>query len=210
MRQASDQYNFYRVLGVQPGAIEPEILKAHETLAASVRLEDLSGENKKEAALTLVSAQAGRRVLTDKEKRELYDAKLNDAQKAEAEKEKIETKRAGKLQEQQSIEEDEKLKQVSLRVEGAMEALTDFYYEHVFAAAREENIRNVSLEKLLEWIGLERAELLRKSEQKGRRIAFRLDWTGLTNVQEMRRTRNEEIGTIVDRLVNRLAEERKQ
>jgi DnaJ-class molecular chaperone len=207
MEQTSEHYNFYRILRVQPEAGDAEIQRAHADLTAAIRLEDMPPEKAKEAALTLVAAEAARHALTNPAKRESFDAKLAEAQRAESEKEKIETKRAGKLQEQQSIEDDEKLKQVSLRLEAATEALADFYFEQLFAVAREGNIQSVPLDKLLEWLNSERMELLRKAEQKGRKVAFRIDWHGLGNVQEERKRRGEEIEAIVERLATHLREE---
>jgi DnaJ-class molecular chaperone len=201
MQKETDHYNFYRALGVQPQANDQEIIQAHQSAIASLQPDSLSGEERKRAALELLAANTARHVLTDSEKRKVYDVRLNDLLKVESEREKIQAKRAGKLQEQQSIEDDEKLKQISLRAEAALESLADFYYEELFAVAREGNIPSVSLDKLLEWISGERAEFMRQSEQKGRRVSFRIDLHGLSNVQEMRKKRTEEIGTIVEGLV---------
>jgi len=204
MQQGYNQHDFYGILSVQPEAGEPEIIKAHEALAASLDPDNKPAEEKKDAALNLLSADAARDVLLDSQKREEYDAKLIDVQKAQSEKEKIEAKRAGKLQEQQSIEEDEKLKQASLHLEAAQEILADFYYDHLFASARKRTFNSVPLEKVLEWLSSDRVELLRKAEQKGRRISFRIDWHGFGNIQEMRKQRGEQIGHIVGRLVDKL------
>jgi aldehyde:ferredoxin oxidoreductase len=207
MEQTSEHYNFYRILRVQPEAGDAEMQRAHAELTAAMVVEDAPAEKMKEAALELVAVEAARHALTSPAKRESFDAKLAEAQQAESEKEKIETKRAGKLQEQQSIEDDEKLKQVSLRLEAATEALADFYFEQLFAVAREGNIQSIPLDKLLEWLSSERMELLRKAEQKGRKVAFRIDWHGLGNVQEERKRRGEEIEAIVERLATQLREE---
>jgi len=201
MQKETDRYNFYRLLGVQPEANEQEIIQAHQDAVASLQPDSLSGEARKQAALELLSANTARHVLTDDEKRKLYDVKLKDFLKVESEREKIQAKRAGKLQEQQSIEDDERLKQISLRADAALESLADFYYEELFAVARVANIPSVSLDKLLEWISSERAEFMRQSEQKGRRMSFRIDWHGISNVQEMRKKRTEEIGNIIEGLV---------
>lgn len=200
MQKETDRYNFYRVLGIQPQANEQEIVQAHQNAADSLRPDSLSGEERKRAALGLLAVNTAKHVLTDGEKRKLYDVRLNEFLKVESEREKIQTKRAGKLQEQQSIEDDERLKQISLRSEAALESLADFYYEELFAVARQGNIPSASLDKLLEWISSERAEFMRQSEQKGRRVSFRIDWHRLSNVQEMRKRRIENIGSIIEGL----------
>jgi curved DNA-binding protein CbpA len=207
MEQILNTFDFYRLLGVQPEAAEAEIIKAYDALIASLEPDKKPPEEKKEAALTVIAADAAREVLANAEQRKSFDAKLEEYKRAESEKDKIEARRAGKLQEQQSIEDDEKLKQVSLHLDAASEALADFYYEQLFAAAQKRSFETIPLEKLLEWLSLERAELLRRAEQKGRRIAFRIDWHGFEEVQEMRKKRGEEIGTIIDTLVQKLEKE---
>lgn len=207
MQQTLATYNFYMILGVQPQAGGPEVIKAHEALVASLEPDSKPAEEKKEAALAVIAADAARKVLTDSEGRQVFDAKLDDFQKAESEKEKTEAKRAGKLQEQQSIEEDEKLKQVSLRCDAARETLADFYYEELFAAAKSRTFETVPIEKLLEWLSTERAELMRRAEQRGRRIAFRINLHSLGAVQEMRKRRVEEIELIIGGLADRLEKE---
>ncbi|RJP20407.1 MAG: hypothetical protein C4520_11555 [Candidatus Abyssobacteria bacterium SURF_5] len=201
MAQNSDQYNFYKVLSVQSNAQEPDIQKAYEEATASLRPEDMPAEERKAAILALVAADAAKLVLLDSKKRSLFDARLNEVRKIQTEKEKIEAKRAGKLQEQQSIEEDEKLKNVSLQLDAANAALSDFYYDQLFAAAKTRKFESVPPDNVMEWISSQRADLLRKAEQKGRRVSFRIDWRGFPAIQEMRKKRGEEIDAIVDQLV---------
>jgi DnaJ-class molecular chaperone len=199
-----EQFDFYRILGVQSSVGDEEINKAHANLTSTLNPDAKPEEQRRAAAVAFVVADAAFAALSDKSLRSVFDTKVSEIQKAESDKEKIETQRKGKLQEQQSVEEDEKLKRAVLRYESAKKDLADFYYEHVFKAARNSHFETTSADKLLEWLSSERAESLRKAEQKGRKISFRIDWEGFDAVQNMRKKRSEEIVKIVDELVEGL------
>ncbi len=199
-----EKYNFYRILEVDPEAGAEEIAEAHRVRTSTLNPDAKPQEQKRAAAVAFIIADAALRVLSDERARNSYDSKLKEVEKAESEKEKIEASRRGKLQEQQSIEEDEKLKKAVLKFESARGALADFYYEKLFEAARNSRFDSVSPEKLSEWLSLERAESMRKAEEKGRRTSFRIDWQGYTSVQDMRKKRGEEIARIVVELTKKL------
>ncbi|MBI4830711.1 MAG: DnaJ domain-containing protein [Candidatus Lindowbacteria bacterium] len=128
MAAAWDQHNFYGILDVNSNAGEEEIKRAHANLTSTLNPDTKPEEQKRAAAIAFIIADAGLAVLLDKSTRSGFDAKLASTLKAESEKEKIETQRSGKLQEQQSVEEDEKLKSAVLRYESARKELADFYY----------------------------------------------------------------------------------
>ncbi|MBI5115182.1 DnaJ domain-containing protein [Candidatus Poribacteria bacterium] len=199
-----EQFDFYRVLDVPSNAGDEEIKNAHANLTSTLNPDAKPDEQKRAAAVAFVIADAAFAALSDKSIRGVFDAKVSEIQKAESERDKIETQRKGKLQEQQSVEEDEKLKRAMLRYDSAKKDLADFYYEHVFKAARNSHFETTSADKLLEWLSSERAESLRKAEQKGRKISFRIEWEGFGAVQSMRKKRSEEIVKIVDVLAERL------
>ena len=203
MATSWDQYNFYRVLTVDPEAAPEEIKNAYEALTATLNPDAKPEEQKRAAALAFTTAIAALQVLSDKQARATYDSKLKELQQAESEKEKIEAKRAGKLQEQQSIEEDEKLKKAALKSESARTALVDYYYEQILNAAKNSRFETVSPEKLMEWITSERSEMIRKAEQKGRRTSFRIDWQGFASVQDGRKKRAQETTQIINQLMER-------
>jgi len=198
-----DQYNLYRMLEVEPDATVDEIQEAHQRLTSTMDLDGKPDEQKRSAAIASVAANAALDMLSDEGSRNDYDEKMKEMQKAASAKEKIEARRRGKLQEQQSIEEDEKLKDAVLRYETAKTALADLYYERLFKAARNSRLGTVTPEKLLEWLSSERAESMRKAEAKGRRTSFGIDWEGFTSVQDMRKKRAEETVRIVQELAGR-------
>jgi DnaJ-class molecular chaperone len=198
-----EQYDFYRVLGVEPEAGPPELQEAYRSLTSTLNPDAKPSEQKRAAAIAFITADAAVQVLSDTTSRNTYDSILKEVQKAQSEKEKIEASRAGKLQEQQSIEEDEQLKKAALKLESARSKLAEFYYEHLFKAARESRFGTVAPEKLVGWLSAERAESARKAEQEGRRLSFRIEMEGFAGVQEMRKMRSDEIVHIVDELVQK-------
>ncbi len=195
-----DQQDFYRLLRIDKEATPTEIEEAYANLTSALDPDSSPKEQKRANALAFITAHTARQTLLDQTKRTSYDAKLKEVQETEAEKEKIEAKRAGKLQEQQSIEEDEKLKKAALRYEAARNALSDFYYNQLFAAARQSSFETIEPEQLMGWLSAERAESLRKEEQKGRKISFRIDLSSFGGVQDMRKKRGDEIPAIIDEL----------
>jgi DnaJ-class molecular chaperone len=198
-----EQYDFYRVLEVEPTASAEEIEKAFEARASTFNPDNKPQEQKRAAAMAFVVADAARQTLSDQRARDFFDAKLKGVKEADSEKTKVEEKRKGKLQEQQTIEEDEKLKRASVRYEAAKSALAEFYYDQLFKAARASKFTAVPSDTVVEWLSFERAESMRKSEQRGRRTSFRIGWEGFVGIQDMRKKRGQEIVGIVDELVTR-------
>jgi DnaJ-class molecular chaperone len=199
-----EQYNFYRILEVEPDAGADEMANAHRQLTSSLTPDSESEEQKKATALDLIVADAALDVLSDKQIRNEYDSRLGTAQKAASIKAKVESKRAGKAQEELSAEEDEKLQKATVKYETARDALADFYYERLFDRAKESRFETIPSEKLMEWLSAERAESIRKAEQKGRKTSFRIDWQGFANVQDTRKKRTGEIIGLIDELVEKL------
>lgn len=198
-----EHYNFYSALEIDSDAGADEIKKAHQLLTASLDPDAEPEEGKRSAALAFIVSDAALEALTDDESRKNYDAKLDEARKAASAREKLEAKRMGKLQEEQSIEEDAKFQKATLRSESAKSALADFYYDRLFKRAKDIRFDTIPNETLMEWLNAERAELIRKAEQKGRKTSFQIDWQGFANVQEKRKERSEEIARIVEGLVER-------
>ena len=199
-----DQYNFYKTLDLESDASVEEIRKAHQHLTSTINPDTTSDEQKKAAAMAFVAANAALEVLSSENSRNDYDARIKEVQKAASAKEKIEARRRGKLQEQQSIEEDERLKDAVLRYETARNALGDFFYEQLLRVARDSDLGSVEPEKLMEWLSSERSESMRKAESKGRRTSFSIDWQDFAGVQDMRKKRSEETVRIVGRLAEKL------
>jgi hypothetical protein len=192
------------VLQIEPDAGTEEITRAHGQLTASLDPATQADEQKKDIALARVVADTALDVLSDEGIRKTYDEKLDELQKAVASKAKIESKRAGKLQEEQSVEEDTKLQKATVKYETARSALVDFYFDRLSDRARETEFEAIPQEKLMEWISAERAEAVRKAEQKGRRTSFRIDWEGFASVQDKRKGRGDDVTEIVERLVEEL------
>ncbi|GAB4334774.1 MAG: hypothetical protein Kow0099_07010 [Candidatus Abyssubacteria bacterium] len=197
------QYDFYGVLDVDPNASLEEIEKAFSDRTSALNPDNKPKEQRRAAAIAFVTAEAARQVLSAQATRDSFNAKLKEVKEAESEKKKVEEKRKGKLQEQQTIEEDEKLKNASIRYESAKSALAEFYYDQLFKAARASRFDTVPSGTLVEWLNFERAESMRKSEQKGRRTLFRIGWEGFAGVQDMRKERSQETVRIVDELVQK-------
>lgn len=196
-----ERYSFYKVLEVEPGASADEIETAHQRLVSSLEPDAAPDGEKRAVAVAFIAAEAALEVLSDEKSRKALDARLNDVLKAASEKKKIETKRKGKLQEQQSIEDDVKLQTATAKLDSAIGALIDFYYDQMFKKARETRFEIITPEKLMEWLSSERAESAKASQLKGRRMSFGIDWRGFTSVQDKRKERGEEILAIVDELV---------
>ncbi len=173
-----EHYNFYRALEIDPDAGVDEVKKAHEQVTASLDPDAEPEKGKRSAALAFLAADAALEALSDAESRKDHDAKLEEAQKAASAKDKLEAKRKGKLQEEQSIEEDAKFQKATLRSESAKSALADFYYDRLFKRARDIRFDTIPNETLMEWLSSERAESIRKAEQKGRKTSFEIDWQG--------------------------------
>jgi hypothetical protein len=204
LTEAIERYSFYRALTVERDAAKAEIAGAHEQAVSALEPAAGTDEQKRAVVLARIVADTAQAVLIDEESRALYDAKIAEAEKAESAKTKLESKRAGKLQEEQTIEEDVKLQKATVKYESALGALADFYYDRLFDAARETVFEAVPKEKVLEWLSAERAEAIRKAEQKGRKTSFRIDWEGFASVQDKRKTRGEEIAGIIENLVQEL------
>jgi len=202
--QDTEQYNFYRALGVAPDAATEEIAEAHKQLVAAPEPDEKPDEQKRAAALARIIANAALDVLSDEKSRQDYNAKLEEFHKTASYKSKVEAKRAGKLQEEQSIEEDMKLQKATVNYEAARSALADFYYDRLFDEAKKSRFETIPQEKLMEWLSADRAEAVRKAEQKGRRASFRIDWQGFASVQDTRKKRTEEIAGLVEELVTKL------
>ncbi len=198
-----EKYSFYTILGVESGARADEIEKAHRLITSSLEPDARADDEKREAAMALVAADAALGVLCDDEARRDHDARLESVLKAASGKKKIETRRKGKLQEQQSVEDDVKLQKATAAMDSAVGALIDSYYERLFARARESRFESITAETLMEWLSSERAESERASQPKGRSTAFRIDWSGFASVQDKRKERGEEIAGIVGELLER-------
>lgn len=199
-----EQYDFYRLLEVEHDAGPEEITKAHEQLISTLDPDKKPDEQKRATALARIVADAVLDVLSDEESRKTYNSRLEEAQKAASSRSKIESKRAGTLQEEQSLEEDVKLQKAIVRYESAKSALADFYYDRLFDTAKKSTFETVPKEKLMEWLGVERAEAMRKAEQKGRRTSFSIDWQGFVDIQSARKRRIEEMAVLVEELVEKL------
>ena len=196
-----ERHSFYRILEVERGAKADDIKAAHESLVSVLDPDAAPEDEKKSAALARVAADAALDALSDGESRKECDARLDEILKAASKKKKIETKRKGTLQEQQSIEEDEKLQKATEKLDSAAASLADFYYDRTFKAARESRFDTVPADKLTEWLSSERAEAAGASRQKGGGTSFEIDWKGFTSVQDKRKERGEEIAKIVDELL---------
>ena len=199
-----EKYSFYKVLEVEPGARADEIEKAHKALVSSIEPDAAPDAEKMEVAIAFISAEAALETLSDEKSRSALDAKLDDTLKAVSKKNKVESKRKGKLQEQHSIEDDAKLQAATSNLDSAAGALMDFYYERLFKQAKESRLKTVTTEKLMEWLSSERAESAKEFQPKGRKAAFQIDWRGFLSVQDRRKERGEEILEIVDGLVAKL------
>jgi DnaJ-class molecular chaperone len=193
-------YSFYRILKVDPNTSADDIKAAHGQMVSELDPDSAPEEDRKRIALARLAADGALAALSDEESRKDLDAKLEAIKKTASAKKKIETKRKGKLQEQQSIEEDEKLQKATERFDSAVGSLSEFYYDHLFAAARESGFQTISVDTLMEWLSSDRAEAARSSQQRTGRTSFAIDWQGFTNVQEMRKTRISEIEDIVNDL----------
>lgn len=196
-----EQYSFHKILDVDPRADTDGIKSAHKALVSTLDPDTAPEEEKRAVALARLAADAALDALIDEESRKAFDARIDDVMKAASNKNKIETKRKGKLQEQQSMEEDEKLQKATEKFDSAISALSDFYYDRLFNRARKTRFDTITTENLMEWLGSERAESARASRQRGGRASFQIDWRGFAGVQDKRKERNEEIAQIVDGLV---------
>ncbi len=199
-----EQHDFYRLLEIEYSAGPEEVANAHERLASTLDPDKKPDEQKRATALARIVADAARDVLCDEESRKIYNSRLEEVQNAASSRAKIEAKRAGKLQEEQSIEEDVKLQKAVVRYESARSAFAEFYYDRLFDTAKKSAFQTVLRQTLLEWLGVERAEAMRKAEQKGRRTSFGIDWQGFLGIQEARKKRTEEITALVEDLVEKL------
>jgi hypothetical protein len=97
-----------------------------------------------------------------------------------------------------------KLQKAIVRYESAKSGLAEFYYDHLFDTAKKSTFKTVSPGKLMEWLGVERAEAMRKAEQRGRKTSFNIDWQGFADIQGARKKRIEEVAVLVEGLVEKL------
>ena len=199
-----EQYNFCRILEVAADARADEIKEAHRRLASSLNPDSKPEEEKRDTVLALIGVDAALETLSNEQLRLAFDARLAEMRKAASEKNKIETKRKGNLQEQQTIEEDEKLQKATLKYDSARDAFADFFYDRLFDTAKKSAFKTIAREKLMEWLSSERAESSRKAEEKGSTTSFRIDWSGFTSVQDMRKKRGSEALLVLDKLVEKL------
>jgi DnaJ-class molecular chaperone len=197
-----ERYSFYRILEVNPNTNVDDIKAAHEQIVAELDPDSVPEDDRKKTALERLAADAALAVLSDDESQKDFDARIEAIKKTASAKKKVETRRKGKLQEQQSIEEDEKLQKATERFDAAIGSLVEFYYDRLFAAAKESSFRTASADTLMEWLSSDRAESARASQQRTGRISFVIDWRGFTSVQEMRKTRVGEIENIVNELTS--------
>ena len=200
MAEYWERYSFYGILEVDPNTKLEDIKTAHEGVGPELDPDSVPEEDRKKTALARLAADAALAALSDEESRKDCDAKLEAIKKAASGKKKIEAKRKGKLQDQQSIEEDEKLQKATERFDSAVGSLSEFYYDHLFAAAKESGFETLSPDTLMEWLSSDRAESAKSSQQRTGRASFAIDWRGFLSVQEMRKTRFEEIEDIVNEL----------
>jgi len=198
-----EKYSFYKILEVEPGAGAEEIKKAHERITSPLEPDAAPDEEKRTVSFALIAADAALEELKDDDSRKAYDAILDDILKAAANKKKIEGKRKGKLQEQQSIEDDVKLQKATAGLDSAIDALIDLYYDRLFKRARESSFDSIPADKLMEWLNSERAESQRASREKGRGTAFQIDWRDFASVQDGRKERGKKVLEIVEELVER-------
>lgn len=196
-----EQHDFYRILQIDPEAGASEVERSHKELTSELDPDAKPEDQKKGAALAFVAIEAAYATLADEESRKSYNEKHKAMKKAQSAREKIESKRQGKLQEEQSIEEDERLKQAIQRYESAENAIVDFYYDRVLTAARESRFSAIPPEQVVKWLSSQREESARKSEQKGRRLSYQIDWDGFPSVQESRKGRSKEILHFIDELM---------
>ena len=196
-----EQHDFYRILQVDPDAGTSEIERSHKELISELDPNAKPDDQKKAAALAFVAIEAAYTTLADEKSRKSYNKKHKEMKKAESAREKIESKRQGNLQEEQSIEEDEKFKKVIQRHESAENAIVDFYYDRVLTAAGESRFNSIPPEQVVKWLSSQREESARKSEQKGRRLSYQIDWDGFPSVQESRKGRSKEILHFIDELM---------
>ena len=197
MAEDWERYSFYRILEVDPQTNADEIKTAHEQIVSELDPDSASEEDQKKTALARLAADAALAALSDEESQKDCDARLEAIKKAASGKKKIEARRKGKLQDQQSIEEDEKLQKATERFDSAIGSLAELYYDHLFAVAKESSFETVSPDALMEWLSSDRAESGKSSQQRTGRTSFAIDWRGFSSVQEMRKTRFQEIEDIV-------------
>ena len=200
MAEDWERYSFYGILEVDPQTKVDEIKAAHEGVVPELDPDSAPEADRKKTALARLAADAALAALSDEESRKDCDAKLEAIKKAASGKKKIEAKRKGKLQDQQSIEEDEKLQKATERFDSAVGSLAEFYYDHLFAAAKESRFETLSADTLMEWLSSDRAEPAKSSQQRTGRASFVIDWRGFSSVQEMRKTRFKEIEDIIREL----------
>ena len=131
-----EQHDFYKLLEVDRTAGPEEIAKAHEHVISALDPDTGPDEQKRETALARIVADAACDTLSDEGSRKAYNSRLEEAQEAASNREKIESRRAGKLQEEQSIEEDVKLQKAIVKYESAKDALADLYYDRLFDTAK--------------------------------------------------------------------------
>jgi len=196
-----EQHDFYRILQVDPEAGASEIEIAHKGLISELDPDAKPEDQKKAAALAYVAIEAAYATLADEKSRKSYNEKHKGLKKAESAREKIESRRQGKLQEEQSIEEDEKFKKAIQRHKSAENTIIDFYYDRVLTAARDSRFKTIPPEQVVKWLSSQREESARKSEQKGRRLSYQIDWDGFPSVQESRKKRSKEILHFIDELL---------
>lgn len=197
-----EQYSLYGALEIDAGANADDIKAAHERLASGLDPDTAPEEEKKGVALSRLAADAALDALSDEKAREECDARLDEMQKAASRKKKIESKRKGKQQEEQSVEEDEKLQKATERFDSARGSLVDFYFDRLFKAARQGRFETVPTERLMEWLSSERAEAAKSQQQSGGRVSFKIDWSGFTSIQDKRKERGEEISRLIDELAS--------
>ncbi len=196
-----ERHSFYRILEVDRRATPDDIKAAHESLASTLDPDTAPDEDKRATALSRLAIDASLDALSDEKSRKECDARLDKILKAVSNKKKTETKRKGKLLEQHSMEEDEKLQKATEKLDSAAASLADFYYDRMFKTARESRFDTVPADKLMEWLSSERAEAAGSSQQRGGRTSFEIDWKGFTSVQDKRKERGEGIAKIVDELL---------
>ena len=204
MTEAWEKYSFYKILGIKRGADADAIKDAYRDLVASLDPAAAPEGEKKAVALARLTADAAFETLSDEKSKAECDARLEDLMEAASKKKRVESKRKGKLQEQQTIDEDEKLRKATEQLDTATSSLADLYYDRLFKSAKESKSESVTSEKLMEWLSSERAESARASQQRGGRLPFQIDWSGFTSVQDKRKERGDEIAQIVDELTAKL------